>query len=484
MSLLSAFSSARSSLATVSQQSALVSRNVANAENPAATRKFATQSSLIYGGVSIGSISQSSNQALFTSMTSANASLAAADVTYGALNSIRSVIGDTDSIASPAARLTELEAALSQYAVTPEDTQTARAAVSAASDLANSLNAATSAIQAARTDADRQLADTANKMNGLLEKFEKLNNKIMVGTATGQDITDEVDQRDQIVTELSGYVGLNVQVRAGNDMTLHTDSGITLFETTARQIEFSPKSAYDATVVGGSFKIDGVSVSGASAGMPIKSGSIYGLLTFRDETAVTLQGQFDEIASSLVQAFSEPDAVTSTTSWSGLFSIAADGSSTIVDATASKTGFAGRISVAANVVADPTYLRDGNISGQSIDYNTNDNAGFSERLNALIANLSGQRSFDGSLGAGTSGTIGDYIASTISWLEDKRSAANDNVDYHSTVLSRAQESLSDLTGINLDEEMAHLLDLERSYQASSKLISTIGEMIDSILQIV
>ncbi|WAP67517.1 flagellar basal body rod C-terminal domain-containing protein [Jiella pelagia] len=52
------------------------------------------------------------------------------------------------------------------------------------------------------------------------------------------------------------------------------------------------------------------------------------------------------------------------------------------------------------------------------------------------------------------------------------------------MLSRAQESLSDITGINLDEEMAHLLDLERSYQASSKLISTIGEMIDSILQIV
>lgn len=481
MSLLSAFTSARSSLATVSQQSALVSRNVANAENSASTRKFANQTSSVYGGVSIGSISQSSNQALFTSMTGANASLAAADVTYSALNSIRSVIGDTDSIASPAARLTELEAALSQYAVTPEDTQTARAAVNAASDLANSLNAASDAIQSARIDADRQLVDTANKMNSLLETFEKLNNKIMVGTATGQDVTDEVDQRDQIVTELSGYIGLNVQVRAGNDMTLYTDSGITLFETTARQVEFTPKSAYDASVVGNSFKIDGVSVSGTSSGMPIKSGSVYGLLTFRDETAVTLQGQFDEVAASLVEAFSETDG--SGTAWSGLFSIEGDGSSTDLSTVASKAGFAGRIGVAASVAADPLLLRDGNISGQGVVYNTDGTSGFSDRLNDLIGNLDSQRSFDGSLGAGTSGTIADYIASSISWLEDKRSAANDDVDYQSTVLSRAQESLSDVTGINLDEEMAHLLDLERSYQATSKLISTIGEMIDSILQI-
>ncbi|WAP67516.1 flagellar hook-associated protein FlgK [Jiella pelagia] len=417
MSLLSAFSSARSSLATVSQQSALVSRNVANAENPAATRKFGNQSTSAYGSVSISSISQSGNQALFTSMTNANASLAAADVTYGALDSIRSVIGDTDSIASPAARLTELAAALSQFAVTPEDSQTARAAVSAASDLANSLNAATKAIQAGRTDNDRQLADTANKMNSLLETFEKLNNKIMVGTATGQDITDEVDQRDQIVTELSGYVGLNVQVRAGNDMTLYTDSGITLFETTARQVEFSPKSTYDASVTGNSFKIDGVSVTGASAGMPIKSGSVYGLLTFRDETAVTLQGQFDEIAASLVQAFSEVDG--GGTAWSGLFSIANNGSSSDLSAVTSKVGFAGRIGVSANVAADPLLLRDGDISGQGTVYNTAGTSGFSDRLNDLIGNLDGQRSFDGSLGAGTTGTIADYIASSISWLEDK-----------------------------------------------------------------
>ena len=482
MSLLSAFTSARSSLATVSQQSALVSRNVANAENPAATRKFANQAASVYGGVSILSVSQSSNQALFRSMISANSTLAAAESAFGGLDSIRSVIGDTDSIESPAYRLTQLNAALSQYAVTPEDPQTARAAINAASDLASSLNSATKAVQATRSDADRQLTDAATTMNSLLKEFEKLNGRIMAADATGMDATDEVDRRDQIVTELSGYVGLNVQVRPGNDMSLYTDSGITLFETKARPVEFTPQSSYDANVVGNSFRIDGVSVSGSSAGMPIKGGSVYGLLTMRDETAVAFQGQLDQVAMALVSAFSETD--TGGTQWSGLFSVKANGTTTDLSTITATTGFAGLLQVAPNAAADPSLLRDGDISGQGIVYNSSGTAGFADRLNDLIDGLSLQRSFDGSFGAGTAGTISDYIASSVSWLEDKRSTASEDVDYQSTVLSRAQESLSDVTGINLDEEMAHLLDLERSYQASSKLISTVSEMLDALLAIV
>ncbi|MCQ0988160.1 flagellar hook-associated protein FlgK [Jiella marina] len=481
MSLLSAFTSARSSLAAVSQQSALVSRNVANAENPTATRKYANQTTSVLGGVSVHSVSQSSNQALFRSMTTANSALAAAEVTWAGLDSIRSVVGDTDSIESPAARLTNLMTALSQYAVTPEDSQTARAAVNAAADVVRSLNSATGAVQAAREDADRKLADAAGKMNSLLSEFEGLNRRIVSGSLTGQDVTDDLDRRDQIVNELSSYVGLNVQMRANNDMTLYTDSGITLFETRPRLVEFTAQPNYDASVVGGSFKIDGVSVSGSSSAMPIKSGSVAGLLELRDEAAVTFQGQLDEIASTLVSAFAETDL--GGTSYSGLFSIRADRTTTDLSTVTDKTGLAGMISVAASVQADPLLLRDGNISGQGIDYNVNDVGGFADRLNALLDNLGAQRSFDGSLGAGTSGTISDYIASSISWLEDRRSIAHDDVDYQSSVLARAEEVLSDATGINLDEEMTHLLDLERSYQASSKLISTVGEMIDSIIAI-
>ena len=41
---------------------------------------------------------------------------------------------------------------------------------------------------------------------------------------------------------------------------------------------------------------------------------------------------------------------------------------------------------------------------------------------------------------------------------------------------------SNATGVNVDEEMANLLELERSFEASARLISAIDQMYASLLQ--
>ena len=53
--------------------------------------------------------------------------------------------------------------------------------------------------------------------------------------------------------------------------------------------------------------------------------------------------------------------------------------------------------------------------------------------------------------------------------------------YREMVLERTSDALSKATGVNLDEEMTLMLELERTYQASSKLISTIDSMLGSLL---
>jgi len=491
MSLLSALSNATGTLSSVASQSALVSRNIANADNPYATRKYAGLTVGQTGGVRIVSIAQSGDQALFRSLITTNSALGSAEAGAQSLNRIREVIGDVDAPTSPAATMSALKAALSQFAVSPENGQTAEAAVNAARDMAVSLNSATKAVQAGRKDADDQLDLAAKDMNRLLGEFGTLNAKIMAGSSTGADVTDAVDRRDQIVRTLSGYVGLNVQVRSGNDMALYTDSGITLFDRTARSVEFAPQPAYDATVSGNAFKIDGVVVGGASSPMPIKSGSVYGLLTFRDETATTFQGQLDGIAYGLVQAFAETDQRTSA-KLAGLFT---DGSANAIPATMNDAkGLAGTIRIAAGVDptkpgGEPMRLRDGGIAyanttdEQYTNYNSANSSGYTARLNDLIAGFGTPRSFDAAFGAGSSATLTEYTASSIGWLEGRRGTANDASSYQSVLLTRTQETLSDATGINIDDEMTRLLDLERSYQASSKLISTVGQMIDSLLAI-
>jgi flagellar hook-associated protein 1 FlgK len=50
------------------------------------------------------------------------------------------------------------------------------------------------------------------------------------------------------------------------------------------------------------------------------------------------------------------------------------------------------------------------------------------------------------------------------------------------MLSRSTEAYSNSTGVNLDEELILLLDVEQSYKAASKLLSTIDEMLATLME--
>ena len=53
--------------------------------------------------------------------------------------------------------------------------------------------------------------------------------------------------------------------------------------------------------------------------------------------------------------------------------------------------------------------------------------------------------------------------------------------YQSTLLNTATTALSNATGVNIDNEMSKMLDLENSYSATAKLISTIDSMFGTLI---
>jgi flagellar hook-associated protein 1 FlgK len=72
----------------------------------------------------------------------------------------------------------------------------------------------------------------------------------------------------------------------------------------------------------------------------------------------------------------------------------------------------------------------------------------------------------------------------VSWLEAARQAADNSATYQATLVSSASTALSNATGVNLDDEMSRMLDLEHSYQASSKMIATIDSLYQTLFQAV
>ncbi|WKW50646.1 flagellar hook-associated protein FlgK [Rhodomicrobium lacus] len=484
MSLTSALNTASAGVSVASSQTAVVARNVANQQTDGASRKLANVVT-INGLPSVVSITRVTNAAALKSLLTANADDARDGAVSDALTQLQSTVGATtvDDTTSPTALIAALSDALSTYAASPES-QASVTAVQAASDLANALNSAADTVQQVRADADAAIGDSVSTINNLLTRFQAVNETIVKGTVAGADITDALDERDSILQSLSAEIGISTVTRSNNDMAIYTDSGVTLFDKTARSVTFEAKTTFTASTQGNAVYVDGVPVTTSGASYEIKSGRLAGLVEVRDDLAVTYQDQLDEIARGLITAFQETDQSGGGGSpQAGLFTDA--GSLVVPTSGTVSEGLSSRISVAASVVATPTLLRDGGISTNGADpyvYNpTPGETGYTDRLNELVSGLKTAQAFDPVAGAGTSLSLADYAAASASWLGVKSQAASSTAAYSATVKSTAATALSNATGVNIDTELSKMLALEQSYGASAKLVSAVDQMFSDLL---
>jgi flagellar hook-associated protein 1 FlgK len=467
-------------------QSSTISRNIAGASATGYSRKIAVLDNLPGAGVYVAAIQRAASSGLYDNVLIATSSSAKQSVIYDGLQKIASAtVDDPELDQSPTAQLNALKKALQQYANAPDNTTLAQAAVTSAKDMTTALNQATQTVQSVRASADADMKTSVQNINQLLSQFQTVNTAVVKGTISGDDITDYLDQRDSIVSQLSQELGVTMSLRANGDAALYTDSGAVLFDKTARAVSFAPTNVYTAGTTGNAVYVDGVPVTGANSVMPLKSGKLAGLAQLRDQDTVTYQGQLDEIARGLINTFRESDQTAAALpDVPGLFTY--PGAPAMPASATVSVGLAGLISVAASVDpaqgGNPDLLRDGAISGNvAYRYNTGGNGGYSARLQQLIGGMDASQPFDATTQGKPSGSLIDFASSSTSWIENQRKAADDSVTYQKTLLDRSTAALSNVSGVNMDDEMSLMLQVERTYSASSKIISTVDQMLQSLL---
>jgi flagellar hook-associated protein 1 FlgK len=503
MTLSSAFTIINSAFDSNAAQTAAVSRNITNANKTGYTIKTANINTTSYGGAEVTSITRATNSALLDQMLAANSQAAQQSALATGLTQLSATVSDNSSSASsdtattasgqsPAALLASLQSALQNYEATPSNETVAQSVVSAASSLTASLNNATATVTQVRSQADAAMAQSVTTINSLLGQFQTVNDKIVSGLQTGADVTDDEDARDNILGQLSQQIGISTVTNSNGSESIYTDSGVTLFQVTARAVTFTPSPTLTAGAQGHAVMIDGIPVTGASP-MPIQSGALAGLATLRDSTAPQYQSQLDQIAYGLVNAFAETaqSGTPPGPPLPGLFTYSSFLPAKVMPTdTTLPVGLAGQISV--NAAVDPSQggdadlLRDGGIANAvsgttNYTYNSTNAAGFTARIQQMISTISATQSFNPAAGAGASDGLSDYAAASASWVQAQYQQASEQATYSSAVATTASQVLSNATGVNLDDETAHMLNLENSYQTSAKLLTTVNNMFASLL---
>ena len=487
MSLLSASYFASSSLSATSAQLAVLSRNIANASDTSASRKIVNVTTDLTTGIKVLTTTRVTNSALTTAMLSANSDQSSASAIQTALTQLQNSVDDSNNPTSPSATLTAFQQALQNFATSPSDASVAQSTIAAAKNFTASLNNSANAVATIRQTADSNIAQAVSKVNSLLSQIQTVNSSIVVSTKAGGDVTDALDARDSLITQLSAQMGIKTIARANNDIAIFTDSGAPLFDVTARSVTFQASPGLGATGTGNAVMVDGVPVTGSSSPMPLQSGAIAGNAQIRDVTSVQYETQLDALAGSMVNAFSESDQGTPPTNPTLPGLLTANGLSS-VPGTTIIPGLAQSITVNANV--DPAQggnwqlLRDGGISNPTnpaYTYNTTGAASFNTRIQNLANAISTSTSFDSSAGLGTNASPEDFASGSLSWLETQRQNNSNATTQANAILNQAQQALSGATGVNIDTEMSGMLDLEHSYQASSELLSAINTMFTELI---
>ncbi len=462
MTLSSAFNILNSAFDANAAQTAVISRNISNSSTTGYSLKTANLVTNAYGGVEVASITRATNSALQDQMLAANSQSAQQSAIANGLSQLSATVSDSSSSTSssstttasgqsPSAMLANLETALQNYQTSPSDTTVAGSVVTAASDLTASLNNATTTVQQVRSQADASMAQSVTTINSLLGQYQTVNNTIVSGLQSGADVTDAEDSRDNILSQLSQQVGISTVTNANGSESIYTDSGVTLFQTTARTVSFTATPTLTAGATGNPVTVDGVPITGSSSPMAIHSGALAGLATLRDTTAPQYQAQLDQIANGLVGAFSETDQSGSATpgpALPGLFTYAGFSATAGLPAdTSVPAGLAGQITVNASV--DPSQggnvnlLRDGDISGGGANYtyNATGAASFTTRIQQLITQMSATQSFDPSAGAGSNASLTDYANASVGWVQGQYQHATDQANSSSTLATAASQAL-------------------------------------------
>lgn len=487
MTLTSALKTANSALAATSQQVSVVSRNISGVGDPNYVRRNPALVTGLYGTTRVETQRQIDQSVLEASLL-ANANASRSNVVLAGLNRSASLQSLNDFSGSPARMIEQLRQALSAAAAAPSDPGTTASLVESARSISDTINQSQKEILSMRAEADKAIASGVERVNTLLAKLEEVNAAIVQGTRSGADVFDNMDTRDRLLSEISNEIGFSMVHRADNDIMLVASNGVLLFETNARTLTFERTPVYSPGATGGTVLLDGVPIHGPNSSLKVYSGAIAGNIELRDSILTTYEAQLNEVARGLVETFAETDQSGSGNpplaglfTWSGGPTVPASG---VLDLQIAS-------SLSINALVDPqqggnpALIRDGGINGNpDYIYNTDGGAGYSDRLLQLAELLDEPRAFAPEAGLSASSGLADLASASLDWLSGKRQSAAARAEHQSEMATHFKNALLATTGPNLDYEISHLLEVERAYQASAKVLSAVDDLLRQLIDVV
>lgn len=488
MSLTRALSNATSGLSAAGIRADVAASNIANASNPNYVRREAIteERGSQTGGVEVTRIERSQNLALTRLRRDADSAAARSDVIANTYNTLNSEIGLPGSGYGLFSTLENLEAGFTALQANPESTALQNGAVSAAIEVTQELNSLSHLALSMRETADNNIANSVKTVNESLSRIQELNREIAASEAL-DGAPALKDERQALMNTISEIIPVREVAREGGKTDIMTESGVLLLSANGikNELSFTPtpvitngmRYGEEGSALSGLFVGEQNLTPGSDSRLSLQTGSLSAHFEIRDSIATEFTDNLDSIASDLVDRFASDDIdSTKTPGAQGLFT-----DSTLALDPAEVSGAAARIrvnnAVNPNVGGEVFRLRDG--LGATETGNVGNTEIITNMLNALTEN---QTAPEGSFVSGDHNVVS--AAAALTSIIGEQSLRYDSINASTTARRDVlQDAELEVSGVDTDKELQDLLLIEQAYSANARVIQTISDMLDTLLQL-
>jgi len=325
----------------------------------------------------------------------------------------------------------------------PEDLSTRQVVIEKGVALADFFRDASAQIDRTQDGVTLDVTNSSTDINTMLEQIAAINKQINRAEISDNQANDYRDQRDLLLDKLSEFVDIDAVESPTTGMVDVTVNG----EALVTGLSFNAVQ----TVDDGAGHLEIQSSGGVS--LITNGGKLRGLADAYTQIEQVRQ-QFNDLAQSVIDGV---NAIHST-------GFDLDGNSGVDFFTGTS---AADIDVNVDIRADPRKVV---AASQQFP---GDNG-------AALAMVALQDAAVYPPGGG-SATLNDAFTNITVGMGSEAAHTRDLADVYSATVSDLQNRRASVSGVNMDEELSNLMSQQRAYQASSRVITAVDEMMDTII---
>ena len=440
------------SQALLADQGALqvTSNNIANANTPGYSREVPVfdeapsmdQAGVEYGqGVTLAQVNGIRDQVVELGLQQALQQQGQINSNLQSLTQVESLFNEAQG-AGLQAPLSQFFNSLQSLSTNPTDPSLRQSVLSAAQTLAGAFNQASAGLSQVQTGLNQSIPQTVTEINQLTAQIAQLNGQVESAQGSGANPSELIDQREQLIEQLSGLVGVNNIKASDGSITLTTSSGALLV---------AGQEYYALSTAPTSSGNQDVFSQGQDVTSGLTGGTLGGYLQALNQGVTPAQNNLDNLAANIISAVNSQQQAG--------YDLNGDPGTNLFSPLSgtSDAGAAAQMSVA---ISDPSKIA---ASSDGTPGNNGNAIAMANIENQSLAGLGGQ-------------SVMDYYSNFVTGIGNQVQQATNQQTAEDLVVQQLQNQKASVSGVSLDEESANLIQYQTAYAASARVVSVVSQI--------